>query len=173
MAVFPMNFSTNQFLFGIILLRPPLFITLLLSGLFMLINIAALYFYLDYEFIAAVQIVVYVGGIVVLILFALFLTHQAADDLPSVPVGRMFFSLLACLFGLGFAYALLLAHQFPETGNAPVKLTVAYLGKQMLNYGTGGFVLPFEVVSILLLAAMVGCIAIALRTRKKNEQTNS
>ncbi|HEY4799435.1 MAG TPA: NADH-quinone oxidoreductase subunit J [Bacteroidia bacterium] len=134
--------------------------------LFTLINIAALYFYLDYEFIAAVQIVVYVGGIVVLILFALFLTHQAADDLPAAPVSRMFFSLLACLFGLGFAYTLLLMHQFPDRVAAPASLTVAYLGKQMLNYGSGGFVLPFEVVSILLLAAMVGCIAIALRTRK-------
>jgi len=134
--------------------------------LFSLINVAALYFYLNYEFIAAVQIVVYVGGIVVLILFSLFLTHQVDVNLPSPPLSRMFFALLACLFGFGFAFSLLIAHHFPANENALTDLSVSYIGKQMLNYGNGGFVLPFEVVSILLLAAMVGCIAIAVKTKK-------
>ena len=49
--------------------------------LFSLIGIAGMYFFLEYEFIAAVQIVVYVGGIVVLIIFSIFLTHKAGDDL--------------------------------------------------------------------------------------------
>ena len=134
--------------------------------LFTLINVAALYFYLNYEFIAAVQIVVYVGGIVVLILFSLFLTHQVAGDLPSPPWQRLIFALLSCLFAFGFAFCLVMKHSFPENENAPINLTVSYIGKQMLNYGNGGFVLPFEVVSILLLAAMIGCIAIAFKTKK-------
>jgi NADH-quinone oxidoreductase subunit J len=40
-----------------------------------------------------------------------------------------------------------------------------YLGTQLLNYKDGGFALPFEAVSILLLAAMIGCITIAFRTK--------
>ena len=140
--------------------------------LFTLINVAALYFYLEYNFIAAVQIVVYVGGIVVLILFSLFLTHQVAGDLPSSPRIRTVFALLSCTFGFVFAFSLLAGHSFPENENMPIDLSVNYIGKQMLNYSSGGFVLPFEVVSILLLAAMVGCIAIAFKS-KHSKQPNS
>lgn len=134
--------------------------------LFTLINVAALYFYLNYEFLAAVQIVIYVGGIVVLILFSLFLTHQVAADLPSPPWQRLVFALLLCLFGFAFAFSLMMMHNFHGNENAAIEMTVRYIGKQMLNYGIGGFVLPFEVVSILLLAALVGSIAIAFKTKK-------
>lgn len=51
--------------------------------LFSLIGIAGLYFWMQYEFIAAVQIVVYVGGITVLIIFSIFLTQQAGELLPK------------------------------------------------------------------------------------------
>lgn len=136
--------------------------------LFTLINVAALYFYLEYNFIAAVQIVVYVGGIVVLILFSLFLTHQVAGDLPSVPIIRTVLAFLSCIFGFGFAFSLVLGNLFYENDLVPISMSVNYIGKQMLNYGEGGFVLPFEVVSILLLAAMIGCIAIAFKTKKQN-----
>ena len=60
--------------------------------LFSLIGIAGLYFWLQYEFIAAVQIVVYVGGIVVLIIFSIFLTQQTGDLLPKQKLGRQLFS---------------------------------------------------------------------------------
>ena len=134
--------------------------------LFTLINIAALYFYLQYEFIAAVQIVVYVGGIVVLILFSLFLTHRVGADLPAPSYIKMFFTFLAVLFGFGFTYSLLLGHDFPESEMIGSSVSMHSIGKTMLGYGEGGFVLPFEVVSILLLAAMVGCIAIAVKTKQ-------
>jgi NADH-quinone oxidoreductase subunit J len=59
--------------------------------LFSLIGIAGIYFWLDYQFVAAVQIVVYVGGIVVLIIFSIFLTQQAGDKLPKQKIGRKLF----------------------------------------------------------------------------------
>lgn len=138
--------------------------------LFTLINVAALYFYFEYNFIAAVQIVVYVGGIVVLILFSLFLTHQVGSDLPSSPLSRKIFAVLACLFGLGFSFFLTKEHIFQKPAEA-IDVSMKYFGKQMLNYGDGGFVLPFEAVSVLLLAAMIGCIAIALKTKQPNNRT--
>jgi NADH-quinone oxidoreductase subunit J len=134
--------------------------------LFTLINVAALYFYLGYEFIAAIQIVVYVGGIVVLILFSLFLTHRVAADMLVPTQFRSILSLLLCVFGFVFSFCLLIMHSFPEVMNEPVDISVKYIGTQMLNYGSGGYVLPFEVVSILLLAALVGSIAIAFKTKK-------
>src|SRR5882724_7551866 len=68
--------------------------------LFSLIGIAGIYFWLDYQFIAAVQIVVYVGGIVVLIIFSIFLTQQAGEALPKQKPGRTIFSALAAFCGL-------------------------------------------------------------------------
>ena len=56
--------------------------------LFTLIGVAGLYFWMQYEFIAAVQIVVYVGGITVLIIFSIFLTQQAGELLPKQTFSR-------------------------------------------------------------------------------------
>ena len=67
--------------------------------LFSLTGIAGLYFWLQMEFIAAVQIVVYVGGIVVLIIFSIFLTQQSGKDLPAPVRGRVIFSVLAVCAG--------------------------------------------------------------------------
>src|SRR5215216_6664234 len=75
--------------------------------LFSLIGIAALYFWLQIEFIAAVQIVVYVGGIVVLIIFSVFLTQKSGDEMPKPVMRRNVFSILAALFGLVFTYRLI------------------------------------------------------------------
>src|SRR5258708_29180673 len=67
--------------------------------LFSLIGIAGLYFWLEVEFIAAVQIVVYVGGIVVLIIFSIFLTQQSGKEMPGPPMLRSIASVFAVLFG--------------------------------------------------------------------------
>lgn len=135
--------------------------------LFSLMHVAALYFYLQYEFLAAVQISVYVGGIVVLIIFSLFLTHRVGSDLPAPSLLRMFLIFLGVVLSFAFAYSLLLQHEFPEGSKEMTSLNMSTIGKAMLNYGNGGFVLPFEVVSILLLAALIGAIAIAFKTKTK------
>src|SRR5882672_11616830 len=66
--------------------------------LFSLIGIAGIYFWLQYEFIAAVQIVVYVGGIVVLIIFSIFLTQQSGKEMAKASVVRTIASALAVVF---------------------------------------------------------------------------
>src|SRR6187431_2478926 len=72
--------------------------------LFSLIGIAALYFWLQMEFIAAVQIVVYVGGIVVLIIFSIFLTQQSGKELLRPTMMRGIASVLAVLLGFALTY---------------------------------------------------------------------
>jgi NADH-quinone oxidoreductase subunit J len=137
--------------------------------LFSLIGVAGIYFWLQYEFIAAVQIVVYVGGIVVLILFSIFLTQQAGEELPKQQLGRTLFSALAAFCGLGLVLIQLLNYDFvisTRSGDA----SVATIGRQMLDIDNNGMALPFEVISILLLAAMIGCIVIAMRSNPKLNQ---
>jgi NADH-quinone oxidoreductase subunit J len=136
--------------------------------LFSLVGVAALYFYLQVEFIAAVQIIVYVGGIVVLIIFSIFLTHQAGHKMEKPPLNRILFAALAVLFGFLFTYRLIEAHGFsPVVQAKPFAAEVSDIGEQMLHTTQYGYVLPFEVVSMLLLAAMIGCIVIAMKSTPK------
>ena len=130
--------------------------------LFSLIGIAGLYFWLEVEFIAAVQIVVYVGGIVVLIIFSIFLTQQSGKEMVKPPMLRSIASVLAVVFGFALTYFLIYKNDF-KAGNKSFDWTVNKIGTQMLATGENGYALPFEVVSILLLAAMVGCIVIAIK----------
>ena len=131
--------------------------------LFTLINIAALYFMLQYEFIAAVQVVVYVGGIVVLILFSLFLTQQAGTHLIRPRVAQIVLPALFSLGGFCFVWWLLSGHEFQAAPGIAPAYDVSQIGRQMLSFGRDGYILPFEAVSILLLAALIGCVAIAYK----------
>lgn len=132
--------------------------------LFSLIGVAALYFWMQVEFVAAVQIIVYVGGVVVLIIFSIFLTHHSGSEMPKPPLKRILFSLLAVLFGFVFSYRIIAEYGFnTATTTKPFTVPVSAIGEQMLDTKKYGFVLPFEVVSMLLLAAMIGCIVIAIR----------
>jgi len=130
--------------------------------LFSLIGVAALYFWLKVEFIGAVQIVIYVGGIVVLIIFSIFLTQQSGKEMPKAPLVRTIASVLTVILGFALTYAAIYFYDFkPVSQN--FNWSVNGIGTQMLSTTKGGYALPFEVVSMLLLAAMVGCIVIAMK----------
>lgn len=133
--------------------------------LFSLIGIAGFYFWIEMEFIAAVQIIVYVGGIVVLIIFSIFLTQQSGKEMPKPPLMRSVFAVLAVLFGFGLTYLLIDQHTFTPSSQPAIEASVANIGAQMLDAETTGYVLPLEVVSVLLLAAMIGCIVIAMKVK--------
>src|ERR1700704_411027 len=75
--------------------------------LFSLVGIAALYFWMELTFIAAVQIIVYVGGIVVLIIFSIFLTQQSGKEMAKPSIVRTIASALAVVFGFAFTYLLI------------------------------------------------------------------
>lgn len=136
--------------------------------LFSLIGVAGLYFWLEVEFIAAVQIVVYVGGIVVLIIFSIFLTQQSGKQMSNAPVIRTIASVLAVAFGFALTYLLIYKNDF-GAGDKNFDWSVNKIGNQMLATGENGYALPFEVVSILLLAAMIGCIVIAIKSKPEEK----
>ena len=132
--------------------------------LFVLIATAGLYFMLNYNFLAAVQLTVYSGGIVVLIVFAVLLTAHMESDLE--PVGKIK-SLFAGLLSMGGAAVTLFAmYSFPfkEVESSTASYDIKAIGTKLLSYGDYGYVLPFEVISVLLLAAMVAAIIIAKKS---------
>ena len=87
--------------------------------------------------------------------------------MPKPVSTRSLFAVLAVVFGFVFTSFLVYKNGFAETNSKPFTLEVEDIGTQMLSTSEHGYVLPFEVVSMLLLAAMVGCIVIAMK-----EQTN-
>ena len=133
--------------------------------LFALVGIAGLFFWMDVEFIAAVQIVVYVGGIVVLIIFSIFLTQQSGNEMQKPKLSRTIFSVLAAVFGFALSYTLISQYTFTAANDKALNVEVGNIGMQLLSTTEHGYILPFEVVSILLLAAMIGCIVIAMKSK--------
>lgn len=136
--------------------------------LFSLIGIAGLYFWLAVEFIAAVQIIVYVGGIVVLIIFSIFLTQHSGKEMQKNSLVRIISSVIAITLGFAMTSLLIFQTDF-KSENKFFESGIAKIGTQMLSVEKDGFALPFEVVSILLLAAMVGCIVIAMKSKPQEK----
>src|SRR5687767_3383184 len=115
-----------------------------ISLLFSLVGVAGIYFWLNYQFIAAVQIVVYVGGIVVLIIFSIFLTQQAGEKLPRQKIGRKIFSALAVFCGFALTMLQVYQHNFHQSTDKAVETSVFNIGKTMMLVEDGGYALPFE-----------------------------
>ncbi len=138
-----------------------------ISLLTSLVGIAGIYLLWDMDFIAAIQIIIYVGGIVVLIIFSIFLTHRASENLPKQPISKCIRSMLIALTGFLFTVWIILATQFvPIVSTTSGPLSIKEIGVEILNYKKNGYLLPFEAISFLLLAALVGSIVIAIKHKK-------
>ena len=140
--------------------------------LFVLCGIAGLYFLIDYNFLAAIQLTVYAGGIIVLIIFSVVLVHHIEMELEIAKRSKQILVGLACLVGLGIFLTTIYQHQFNVVENS-VTTTTEDIGLGLLSYEIGGFILPFEVISVLLLASMIGAIVIAKgkKLTDKNDTT--
>lgn len=132
-----------------------------------LIGVAGIYVLMNMDFIAALQIVIYVGGIVVLIIFSIFLTHKSGERLPSRLPKHLIWAIILPIAGLAITLWVIFHSVFVPTTETPVALTVENIGRQLLSYDNFGYVFPFEVVSILLLAALIGSIIIAMKSKKQ------
>ncbi len=95
------------------------------------------------------------------------LTSDLQDKLEAVQFRKIFFSLLAVLIGAAVCIATILNHSFPQVTDKVLDSRMRTIGLRLLSYNEGGFVLPFEVISILLLAAIVGSIIIAKKADSK------
>ncbi len=137
-------------------------------------GIAGFYLYLDAQFLAAMQVLIYIGAILVLIVFAVTLTRNATSTDEAQTNGLFIPVLLAALV---LVYALgttVFNHLWPIESNVwldAVPLSAAVPGVMVTDVSALGLVLlsqyllPFEIASVLLLAAMVGAIVLARKER--------
>ncbi len=135
-----------------------------------LLSTAGLYFMLKYEFMAAVQLTLYAGGIVVLIIFSILLTSHISHRFKHPDLTKLIMGLSTAIIGSGLVIATLLAHPFQATTNPELPVDMSVIGTQLLSTEKNGYVLPFELISILLLAAMIAAIVIAKKEKNKNSE---
>ncbi len=142
--------------------------------LFVLVSTSGIYFMLNYQFLAAVQLTLYAGGIVVLIIFSVLLTSHISQKFEAPDWKKTLFSALASIAGAILAIITILDYQFSATSEAAKEIDMKIIGKSLLDTGRDGYVLPFEVISILLLAAMIAAIVVAKKggPAPKTTQTN-
>ncbi|HJQ84880.1 MAG TPA: NADH-quinone oxidoreductase subunit J [Candidatus Binatia bacterium] len=127
-----------------------------------LLGVAAVFVLLGADFLGVVQLLVYVGGILVLTLFAVMLTHRISDvNVSNRAVGRL---PAAVLVGIAFAWMIAAARKATwvvKDPQAPAPTTYG-IGEAFLTH----YVLPFEVASVVLLAALVGAIVVSRKEVK-------
>jgi NADH-quinone oxidoreductase subunit J len=133
--------------------------------LFVLVSTAGIYFMLNYNFLAAVQLTVYAGGIIVLIIFSILLTSHVSEKAVVAPVKQQIFSALAVAAGAVLTIMTFFKFAFTPSALPAVEANVQNVGRALVSYNRDGFALPFEVISILLLAAMVGAIVLAKKEK--------
>ena len=133
--------------------RAALFLAIVLAGA------AGLYILLAAEFVAWVQVLVYIGAVVVLLLFGVMLTRAPIGRDADLDNDQRLLGALVALFLLGALGAVLIdAFGSQEVGNITIRRTA-----EVSDSIFGDFVVPFEVASVLLLSALVGAVALARR----------
>lgn len=131
---------------------------------FALLGTAGMYFLMGYTFLGAVQTMVYAGGIIVLYVFAILLTRGVKDRISENTRKKIALSAVLSLVGLGLVgYIIFTAKLRSAVLTAPDErvMSMTRVGENMLSTDMNGYLLPFEAVSILLLACIVAGVMIA------------
>ncbi len=130
--------------------------------LFTFFGVAALYVMLGADFLAATQLLIYVGGILVLLLFGVMLTHKIYDlDLRS-EVSQFWPGVIVALGLFIVLTATAVQTQWAGGPPRPPAFTTRAIGEMFM----GSFLLPFEAASVLLLVALIGAAMIVRRKRE-------
>jgi len=134
--------------------------------LFVLVATGGMYFLLRFNFLAAIQLTLYAGGIVVLIIFSILLTSHIAEKLEAPALTKTLPAMLAASFGAVITIITILGYEFPKEAVAGIERTnIHEIARSLISTGKFGYALPFEVISILLLAAMIGAIILAKKRK--------
>ncbi|NMB88253.1 MAG: NADH-quinone oxidoreductase subunit J [Chloroflexi bacterium] len=142
------------------LMHAALFLVLALFG------VAMLFATLESRFYAVVQLLVYVGAIAILVIFAIMLTRKLMEDAtPQLNRGWGLAAILAVVLFGGLTATVMAwpAFQSATRSVAAGGEDVMALGEAFVN--PGGYVIPFEVASVLLLAALIGAVAVAIEQK--------
>ena len=131
---------------------------------FVLLCTAVFYILLSAELLAGIQLLVYIGGIVVLIVFVIMLTNNREMVEEKISVRQRILAVIVSAFF--FILVIMILHQNQHfMPDIPVQQNFdsANIGKQLLLSQNSGYMLAFEIISLLLLASMIGALVLAFR----------
>ncbi len=127
-----------------------------------LIGIAGLYLLMEATFLSSIQVAVYVGGVVVLVVFAVLMVEDVTQkEFLRSPLSRCLLASVVAELLLAIIAGTMLSQGFGAHRPPHASADVRVIGHALLSTGPGGFVLPFEVISLVLVAALVGAITVA------------
>jgi NADH-quinone oxidoreductase subunit J len=127
-----------------------------LSLVLLFLTIAVLYITLYADFLAVVQILIYVGAISILIIVAVMLTREVWHGSP--PGKLRIPAIVVSLLLLGTMVFTVISTQWQTSGEPPQQPTTAAIGTNL--FSQGGYILPVEISAVLLLAAILGAIVL-------------
>ncbi len=127
-----------------------------------LFSVAGLFVLLGAEFLAAAQVLIYIGAVAVLMIFAIMLTHNLADrKIVQTNENALVAFFVAVMFGFTAVLLISNTHVWRMAAEGPPADNTLHIGRFLMT----DFMLPFEVVSVLLLAALIGAIVLARKER--------
>lgn len=139
--------------------------------LFVLFGIAGIYFLLDYTFLGAAQISVYAGGITMMYIFAIQLVSKRTLQglVEKIKTSRLVCGVLLGLVTAALTIIVLLKNNFIDLSAqmSDKEVNMSTVGRALVGAGKYQYVLPFEFISVFLLACIVGGIMIARKEDKK------
>lgn len=133
--------------------------------LFVLVSTSGMYFLLRFNFLAAIQLTLYAGGIVVLIIFSILLTSHINEKLEMPPLTKRIYAAIAAIAGAVLCIVTILQTDFVQKTFDSSRVNIRTIGEGMLSTDKYGYALPFEVISVLLLASMIGSIILAKKRK--------
>ena len=141
--------------------------------IFSFVTTAILYLLLHAEFTALAQVMVYVGGVVIFVVFTILLTSHLGEDAFSTKMPRIF-----AAFALSLAFVFVMIKcilPVKMLSSGVVTAPEGYSGLEqfalrLLGYGPDGFIIPFEVVSVLLLMTLICAITVARKSKDEVEK---
>jgi NADH-quinone oxidoreductase subunit J len=127
-------------------------------------GLAMLYLQLDAQFVGFAQILVYIGAVAILIVFAILLTRGSGPPEPSLFSSGWVVGVAIAVGVFGVLSGALLASRALNTGQpVPVQATVRQIGDQLMTR----YILPLEVIGLLLTAALIGAVIIAMKEKEE------
>lgn len=136
---------------------------------FTLFGIAGLYLLMNYEFLAAVQLSVYAGAVVVLLIFAIFLVKNLGQETEKVPCFKKGIAAFASVLGIAVSfYAIFSEGIVPAVeGTVEPKIDMEIIGNTLMGTNKYEYLLTFEAASMLLLACIIGAIVVATKSKEE------
>ena len=142
--------------------------------LFVLFGVAGIYFLLDYSFLGAAQLSIYAGGITILFVFAVQLVSKRSlqNLVERIKGKQVLYGGLLSLVGLAVVAVVFLKNQLFDVAatmadQSGAEVPMAKIGEALVGAGKYQYVLPFEFISVFLLACIIGGLMIARKEDKK------